>query len=703
MPIAKLSIDLEARLTKLESDLKQATSLAEKSASNIKTAFSGVALVFTGLAGALSVGALKGAFDKYVEGAANLDRLARVAGTTTENMSALSAVAKVSGTDVDQVAQMMVRLAIAISKGDDESKNAGKAFAALGISVESLRKLDPSDQLKTVADALSTVEKGSEKTALQVGILGKAGAQATPYLQALAETGALVAKVSTEQGNAAKEYEQNLRKLEAAQGAVAKIIAAELVPAASLFVRELVNVIQKSDGVRAAVGDLARDGSIRSWAENAAVGAAKVIDVFAVLKLAIEDISIGLTLVGKTVQGIGTVGSIALGPGSFADKRTAYNDYAAGAQKDLDDLVKRNEANRKAGQTHFGAFSERVKSAIAGQPTDRFLAARSAINAIDNPSKRKVIFPTSDAASAGGGRSKAAKALDDGQRLIEQLRDRIRSTQDLSEVEKLEAEIADGKYKTASAANLEIARGYAQTLDAIKASKVAADEESRVLEKRASDYQRIFDATRTPVEALNIEIERLVELLNNGTLGEGAAAMELFGRAAAKAGEEFQAIKKPLSEMDQFAVEAARNIQDAFAEFLFDPFKNGTEGMLKGFGDAIRKMIANAIAADLAKRLFGDIGAGNGVGGLAGDALKWIAGALPSFAVGTDYVPRDMVAQIHQGEAIVPAAQNRGSGGHTFVVNQYLSGSAGALDVRRAGGDAARSLIGAVGAAMRFR
>ena len=699
MPIAKLSIDLEARLTKLESDLKQATSLAEQSASKIKTAFSGVALVFTGLAGALSVGALQGAFDKYVEGAANLDRLARVAGTTTENMSALSAVAKVSGTDVDQVAQMMVRLAIAISKGDDESKNAGKAFAALGISVESLRKLDPSDQLKTVADALSTVEKGSEKTALQVGILGKAGAQATPYLQALADTGTLVAKVSTEQGLAAKEYEQNLRKLEAAQGAVAKIIAAELVPAASLFVKELVNVIQKSDGVRAAVGDLARDGSIRSWAENAAVGVAHLIDEMRLLMMIGTEIETPFERLHRNIANVGAWAGIKASSASDADKQQMIADLEKESRAFYDKLDARLARNRADAPT----FADRVKSAIAGQPTDRFLAARSAINAIDNPTKRKVIFPTSDAASAGGGRSQAAKAIDDGQRLIEQLRDRIRSTQDLSEVEKLEAEIADGKYKTASAANLEIARGYAQTLDAIKATKIAADEESRVLEKRASDYQRIFDATRTPVEALNIEIERLVELLDNGTLGEGAAAMELFGRAAAKAGEEFQAIKKPLSEMDQFAVEAARNIQDAFAEFLFDPFKNGTEGMLKGFGDAIRKMIANAVAADLAKRLFGDIGAGNGVGGLAGDALKWIAGALPSFAVGTDYVPRDMVAQIHQGEAIVPAAQNRGSGGHTFVVNQYLSGSAGALDVRRAGGDAARSLIGAVGAAMRFR
>jgi hypothetical protein len=31
---------------------------------------------------------------------------------------------------------------------------------------------------------------------------------------------------------------------------------------------------------------------------------------------------------------------------------------------------------------------------------------------------------------------------------------------------------------------------------------------------------------------------------------------------------------------------------------------------------------------------------------------------MTTFAVGTDFVPHDMVAQIHKGEAIIPASQN---------------------------------------------
>ena len=51
--------------------------------------------------------------------------------------------------------------------------------------------------------------------------------------------------------------------------------------------------------------------------------------------------------------------------------------------------------------------------------------------------------------------------------------------------------------------------------------------------------------------------------------------------------------------MTAFADQAARNMQDQFAQFLFDPFEDGLKGMLKGFIDTIRQMIAQAAAAQI--------------------------------------------------------------------------------------------------------
>ena len=82
------------------------------------------------------------------------------------------------------------------------------------------------------------------KTALAVAIFGKAGAELLPYLEDLAANGALVAKVTTEQGRRQK----NTRKSEKTRGgksAVAKTISAELVPAAAVFVKTLADMVAK--------------------------------------------------------------------------------------------------------------------------------------------------------------------------------------------------------------------------------------------------------------------------------------------------------------------------------------------------------------------------------------------------------------------------------------------------------------------------
>ena len=696
MPIAKLSIDLEARLTKLESDLKQATSLAEKASGQIKSAFSGLTLMFTGLAGALSVGALKGAFDKYVEGAASMQKLAVITGTTTEKISALVSVAKLSNTEVGQVEAGMVRLAATLSKAGEESKGAGKAFSLLELDPDQLRSMDTAKALQEVAKAFSEVEEGSSKTALAVAIFGKAGAELLPYLEDLAANGALVAKVTTEQGKAAKEYEQNLKKLEAAKSAVVKTIAAELVPVASIFVRTLADLAKEANGVTSAVKPLAEDNSIRSWAESGAMAVANFVDALQLLKSIVIELGTPLERIGRNIYTVGALAGVAFDVNSsFSEKSEAFNALKKENKAYFADLDKRLEKNRQPATL----FSEKLAAAFSAPP--------AAANVIP---KRKVDFSPEIPVirSSGGGRSASAKAIDDGQRLVQQLKDRILATQHLTEVEKLEAEIADGKYKTASAANLETAKGYAQTLDNLASMRAAADAAADEQRKRADDFQRIFDATRTPAEALNIEIDRLMTLLDNGTLGEGAAALELFGRAAQQAGEKMQGledqVQPTVAGIDAFAKSAAKNIQSAFAEFLFDPFANGTKSMLQSFGETVRRMIANAAAADLGRRLFGDLGGNGGLGGVVGAGLDWLKTALPSFDIGSDYVPRDMIAQIHKGERIVPAANNRPGalGGHSISVVINMGGSGSPAEVRRAGGAAAREVLGALSAARRY-
>ena len=47
---------------------------------------------------------------------------------------------------------------------------------------------------------------------------------------------------------------------------------------------------------------------------------------------------------------------------------------------------------------------------------------------------------------------------------------------------------------------------------------------------------------------------------------------------------------------------------------------------------------------------------------------------IPMLAQGTNYVPRDMFAYLHEGEAVVPAAYNTGTKG-TTIGSIYITGS----------------------------
>jgi hypothetical protein len=63
-----------------------------------------------------------------------------------------------------------------------------------------------------------------------------------------------------------------------------------------------------------------------------------------------------------------------------------------------------------------------------------------------------------------------------------------------------------------------------------------------------------------------------------------------------------------------------------------------------------------------------------------------------------------MIAQIHKGERIIPAAENRpgAMGGHSVSVVVNMGGSGSATDVRRAGGAVAREVLGVLSNSRRY-
>jgi len=181
-------------------------------------------------------------------------------------------------------------------------------------------------------------------------------------------------------------------------------------------------------------------------------------------------------------------------------------------------------------------------------------------------------------------------------------------------------------------------------------------------------------------------------------------------------------------------VDSSKSVAEQTEEAWTRAFQ-GMEDALMGFlttGKASFADFAKALIADLARielraLLAGQAGGGSGFGGIVQSALSGIRGRfggggsplpgslgaagglpLPSFDVGTPYVPRDMIAMIHRGERIVPAAENTAgrlgvgaAGGDNYHIHLYgIAGNAD--DLRRSAGQIGRQIAAAVSGARRY-
>lgn len=163
------------------------------------------------------------------------------------------------------------------------------------------------------------------------------------------------------------------------------------------------------------------------------------------------------------------------------------------------------------------------------------------------------------------------------------------------------AELAE--YKAIAAAEAEVFDGLLANEDA----RVAAETESlKNLTALRSEYMNLID----PVQAYREKLEEVQKLLDAGFITQDQAAeMRLrineMMEQAAGFGEK---LKQETSLWEEAWKEAMGNMQDALADFLFDPFDKGLDGMLLGFVNTLRRMAAEALAADIMKSIFGSAG-----------------------------------------------------------------------------------------------
>lgn len=226
--------------------------------------------------------------------------------------------------------------------------------------------------------------------------------------------------------------------------------------------------------------------------------------------------------------------------------------------------------------------------------------------------------PIRATATAAPAEKATKERVDQGRKLIDQMNQRIALIGKETEYEKLLEQVRIGSVTFKTQAQQDEALAAAQTLDFIN-EQTKAYEESQ---KQAAALSKVLDELYPDQAATNDYLSKLT-LLTEG-LHNGALTAEQYYEAVARLEEKFGETSDGMTE---FAVQAARNIQDALGDTLEDVLSGNFDNIGSKFADMIFKMAANAAAANLASALFGDFGASGKIGGLIGTAIAGFIGA----------------------------------------------------------------------------
>ena len=630
------------------------------------SAFSG------GVAGGLATGLLGAGFTTAIKGAIDdLDKLNDASerlGISVEDLSALNFAGKMNGLEFDDMTTALTKLSVKMQEAAAGSKEAGALFSDIGVKVtDSSGKLKSADSVfAEIADRFATFEDGAGKTALAVDAFGKSGAKLVPILNGGADGLKKMREEATSLGGIidgklakqAADFNDNMDKLSVLAGSAGKSIAGGLLPWLNKTAEAFLVAQKHSDGF------------------------------FDSLRLKIPGLQ-NVDAVGELSKVMAELEQIDYRLSNGRSKNVAEDEkQLAGLEKkaayyrELANLQKKSGDPEKADVEKSGGATP-----IRRTQTGDGKAKKTA----------KEISEASAEATAYG---KAMEAL------AKLTNDADAAQLDLTKSQK-------------TLYDLMASAEWSNMPDAWKQTAVAQFEAAYAAEQAADSTKRLNDmlgeTESAGIEKARSDMLLLVAALEKGTISEQQYTEAASARLNLKGNED---AKAAVNELDEFTKSAARNMQSSLADFIFDPFANGTKDMATQFGQMLQRMAAEAAAAQIMKNLFGSQGStangGSGdwgwVGQLAGlfSGMSFDGGGYTGAGSRSGGVDGKggFPAILHPDESVIDHTKmlpRAGQSGNT-TINQTIYAGQGtdAAQVRRSAAAGARSALGAITGAQRY-
>jgi lambda family phage tail tape measure protein len=492
-----------------------------------------------------------------------LANLAQKTGISVEALSALTYVAQMSDTDLQELVKGLQRLSVAMFDTQVQGEEGSAALKALGVSaVDASGQIRPTEQvLLDLADKFSAMPDGADKAALAIKLFGKEGVSLIPLLnQGRAGITALMEEaerfglvINSQTAQAAELLNDNLDRLRAMLEGVQRQLGAAVIPVLADFTEQVILAQGETESFS---NELQRITSNReatlAFLESVASGLAFIAESAVLAKRVIAQPFDSLSVVGKDIETwfktdlLRSMKSMGFDPkvidAEIAKLQGARDDYVRAANDRLFNI------NQNPGYVDRVAkfFEEQRRTVrVMGQKfvLDTEAQAKEVQAIYDKflptvPRKPAVALDLS-----GFQKPKPAEKLNEGEAFLNQLRSRLTRTQE-GEAAELRARALQIEAKGYKGVATE-AEQYIQVLEAIERQK-EANKAFDAFEKEEAASRKITEGliggNRQRIEALQLQRQML-----DMTDAEKAAlqARSDLEKAAANARKEANQIEDP--------------------------------------------------------------------------------------------------------------------------------------------------------------
>ena len=578
---------------------------------------------------------------KANEGVDSLQKIADASGLASEDMGALQLAAELGGSSIDKFGKGMGRLSRNIQdlqRGVGESRRAFEEYDIAASNADGTIR-STLDVTKDIADRIQEMGPGVKSTALAMESFGRAGQDLMPMLlqgsegieQMRKEADAMGLTFDEKAGRAAEKFNDDLARLKITQRGIFRQLSIQLIPVVQLYADSLLEARDGSSALETSVSGLSQFfkgllATLESIISAFKIWATMVELPFKVMAAALVGMMDNIDIAGKVIDAF----------------FSAIVDRDLTKLKNLDVLgdIEAN-AERTAGNI-AGAFTETFDEIEkeAGDLVDKW-------DSIFNPIQQGDVMNNGDGGGGGGGASPF--------------------TIDGTVLESWRA----------------LGRMVVGTADRIRQ---AAEAHEEWLESLRAEGRRVFSSTRTELENVQIEVDRLNLLFSQGAVDtdtyiramrQATAPLrdvkEEAKDAAISFDESGEQVKSFSDQMQDLGRGAAKSLFSQFETALFNPLEQSLEQMVANFAQAVGRMALEAAAAGLLQKLFSpnagipglDLGPGFASGGFVRGPGTATSDSIPARLSDGEYVVR---AQAVRSVGVSTLDQiNRMSGPQNFA------------------------------------